>query len=207
MCCPLQTITTWWSSPRRWSRPGPGSPTCPASGSSAAGAPTWTTCRWWGGWGTWRWSLSGLMIQDTDSRIIFFSLNGIETLSDFQSCHNLQELFLRGNQICSLREILWLKDLCHLKNLWLAENPCADGSERWAVCRGGGDVTAVLQVQADCHTQPPPAGEAWQYRHQLPRESNGVEISTRNVIINLTGRGSALWRGHRDGEQRLLLRG
>ena len=70
------------------------------------------------------------MIQDTDSRIIIFSLNGIETLSDFQSCHNLQELFLRGNQIVSLREILWLKDLCHLKNLWLAENPCADGSER-----------------------------------------------------------------------------
>ena len=66
----------------------------------------------------------------TESKVIFFSLNGIETLSDFQYCQNLQELFLRGNQICSLREILWLKDLDDLKNLWLAENPCADGSER-----------------------------------------------------------------------------
>jgi len=63
--------------------------------------------------------------------MIALSLNGIESLSDFQHCQNLQELFLRGNRICSLREILYLKDLRQLKNLWLAENPCADGSERY----------------------------------------------------------------------------
>jgi len=28
-----------------------------------------------------------------------------------------------------LRELLWLKDLGKLKNLWLAENPCSEGNE------------------------------------------------------------------------------
>ena len=60
----------------------------------------------------------------------YFSLNSIETLSDFQHCKKLQELFLRKNHINSLREVLWLKNLAKLKNLWLAENPCSEGSGR-----------------------------------------------------------------------------
>ena len=54
-------------------------------------------------------------------------MNSIETLSDFQHCKKLQELFLRKNNINSLRELLWLKNLAKLKNLWLAENPCSGG--------------------------------------------------------------------------------
>jgi len=60
--------------------------------------------------------------------MLSLSLNSIETLSDFQHCKKLQELFLRKNHINSLRELLWLKNLAKLKNLWLAENPCSEGS-------------------------------------------------------------------------------
>ena len=59
------------------------------------------------------------------------SLNSIDSLSDFQHCKKLQELFLRKNHINSLRELLWLKDLGKLKNLWLAENPCSEGDEKY----------------------------------------------------------------------------
>ena len=59
----------------------------------------------------------------------YFSLNSIESLSDFQHCTKLQELFLRKNNINSLREVVWLKDLAKLKNLWLAENPCSEGND------------------------------------------------------------------------------
>ena len=45
----------------------------------------------------------------------------------------LQELFLRKNHIPSLRELTHLKDLGKLKNLWLAENPCAERDGRWVV--------------------------------------------------------------------------
>jgi len=58
--------------------------------------------------------------------MLSLSLNSIESLADFQHCKKLQELFLRKNNINSLRELLWLKDLGKLKNLWLAENPCSE---------------------------------------------------------------------------------
>ena len=63
--------------------------------------------------------------------VIALSLNSIASLADFQHCKQLQELFLRKNHIPSLRELTWLKDLAKLKNLWLAENPCAERDGRW----------------------------------------------------------------------------
>ena len=65
-------------------------------------------------------------------RFIIFnsSLNKLTSLSDFQPCKNLQELFVRKNQIQSLSELVWLRDLGRLKHLWLAENPCAEGDDR-----------------------------------------------------------------------------
>jgi len=69
--------------------------------------------------------------------MLSLSLNSIDSLSDFQHCKKLQELFLRKNHINSLRELLWLKDLGKLKNLWLAENPC---------CGGGGNENQYRQT-------------------------------------------------------------
>ena len=79
-----------------------------------------------------RWKIFFAFINKLGTKGSFcYSLNSIETLSDFQHCKKLQELFLRKNHINSLRELLWLKNLAKLKNLWLAENPCSEGSGRW----------------------------------------------------------------------------
>ena len=77
-----------------------------------------------------RWMLVSLIIFCLDI-LFLLSLNSIDSLSDFQHCKKLQELFLRKNHINSLRELLWLKDLGKLKNLWLAENPCSEGNEKY----------------------------------------------------------------------------
>ena len=56
-----------------------------------------------------------------------FSVNSISTLADIQHCQNLQELYIRKNCIPDISEICYLRDLPRLKNLWLEENPCAEG--------------------------------------------------------------------------------
>ncbi|XP_021934510.1 uncharacterized protein F09G8.5 isoform X4 [Zootermopsis nevadensis] len=58
--------------------------------------------------------------------VLSLSVNKIGTLSDFQFCRNLQELYVRKNNIRELNQILYLQDLPRLKCLWLEENPCAD---------------------------------------------------------------------------------
>ncbi|KAK8786543.1 hypothetical protein V5799_023680 [Amblyomma americanum] len=58
--------------------------------------------------------------------VLSLSVNNISTLADFAHCKNLQELYIRKNNIQDLNEVLYLKDLPKLKNLWLADNPCAE---------------------------------------------------------------------------------
>ena len=48
-------------------------------------------------------------------------------MADIQHCKNLQELYIRKNAIPDISEICYLRDLPRLKNLWLEENPCAEG--------------------------------------------------------------------------------
>ena len=66
------------------------------------------------------------------------SVNSIATLSDIQNCSNLQELYIRKNCIPDISEVCYLRDLPRLKNLWLEENPCAEGDAdlyRWTVLK------------------------------------------------------------------------
>jgi len=63
--------------------------------------------------------------------VLSLSLNKLTSLSDFQHCKNLQELYVKKNQISSLSEIVWLRGLSRLRHLWLAENPCAEGDDRY----------------------------------------------------------------------------
>lgn len=58
-----------------------------------------------------------------------FSVNDISSLEDFAFCNNLQELYIRKNKISELGEIRHLKDLVNLRNLWLADNPCAESDD------------------------------------------------------------------------------
>jgi Leucine-rich repeat (LRR) protein len=60
--------------------------------------------------------------------VLSLSVNNITSLEDVQNCRNLQELFVRKNNIQDLSEILWLKPLRKLSSLMLSENPCSDGN-------------------------------------------------------------------------------
>ncbi len=53
-------------------------------------------------------------------------MNNISTLSPFQHCPKLQELYLRKNKIGDLREVVHLSRLPQLKVLWLSENPVSE---------------------------------------------------------------------------------
>nr|XP_009688805.1 PREDICTED: protein C21orf2 homolog [Struthio camelus australis] len=56
--------------------------------------------------------------------VITFSVNGISDLEPLNHCQNLSELYLRKNNIASLNELFYLKNLPRLRVLWLSENPC-----------------------------------------------------------------------------------
>ncbi|KFP33951.1 Protein C21orf2, partial [Colius striatus] len=56
--------------------------------------------------------------------VITFSVNGISDLEPLNQCQNLSELYLRKNNIMSLNELFYLKNLPRLRVLWLSENPC-----------------------------------------------------------------------------------
>lgn len=63
-----------------------------------------------------------------DSVLVPDSVNSVSTLEPVRSCRRLSELYLRRNRIPSLNELFYLKDLPHLRVLWLAENPCCGTS-------------------------------------------------------------------------------
>lgn len=56
------------------------------------------------------------------------SVNSVSSLEPVRGCRRLSELYLRKNRIPSLNELFYLKDLPHLRVLWLAENPCCGTS-------------------------------------------------------------------------------
>ncbi|XP_024942273.1 protein tilB homolog isoform X4 [Cephus cinctus] len=58
--------------------------------------------------------------------VLSLSVNNINSLADFQYCLNLQDLFVRKNNIKDLNEVCYLQSLPKLRNLWLGENPCAE---------------------------------------------------------------------------------
>nr|XP_004669391.2 cilia- and flagella-associated protein 410 isoform X1 [Jaculus jaculus] len=60
--------------------------------------------------------------------VITLSVNSVSSLEPMSGCRHLSELYLRRNRISSLAELFYLKDLPHLRVLWLAENPCCGPS-------------------------------------------------------------------------------
>lgn len=66
------------------------------------------------------------LVSEMDNvEIVSLSVNQISSLKDFSHCSKLQELYLRKNNVHTLEEIVYLKDLKHLKLLWLNDNPCS----------------------------------------------------------------------------------
>ncbi|XP_032310190.1 putative cyclin-dependent serine/threonine-protein kinase DDB_G0272797/DDB_G0274007 isoform X2 [Drosophila ananassae] len=68
--------------------------------------------------------------------VLALSVNKISTLSPFEDCTKLQELYLRKNNISDINEIAYLQSLPALKYLWLEENPCCD--------RAGANYRAIV---------------------------------------------------------------
>ncbi|KAH8379517.1 hypothetical protein KR009_005407 [Drosophila setifemur] len=68
--------------------------------------------------------------------VLALSVNKISTLSPFEDCTKLQELYLRKNNITDINEIAYLQNLPALKYLWLEENPCCD--------RAGANYRAIV---------------------------------------------------------------
>ncbi|XP_041770405.1 putative uncharacterized protein DDB_G0279653 isoform X9 [Anopheles merus] len=58
--------------------------------------------------------------------VLAFSVNRISTLADFENCINLQELYLRKNNLTDIDELVYLQNLPKLKYLWLEENPLVE---------------------------------------------------------------------------------
>lgn len=59
-------------------------------------------------------------------QVLSLSVNKISSLEDFAACRNLQELYLRENDVKDLDQIYHLQDLPFLRKLWLAGNPCSE---------------------------------------------------------------------------------
>ncbi|KAK5985535.1 hypothetical protein GCK32_020084 [Trichostrongylus colubriformis] len=68
--------------------------------------------------------------------VLSLSVNRVETLQPLRNCTRLVELYLRKNNIQSLTELEYLKDLRNLRVLWIDENPCTrSGDYRHRVLR------------------------------------------------------------------------
>ncbi|VDL77549.1 unnamed protein product [Nippostrongylus brasiliensis] len=63
-------------------------------------------------------------------------VNRVETLQSLRNCTRLVELYVRKNNIQSLTELEYLKDLRNLRVLWIDDNPCTrSGDYRARVLR------------------------------------------------------------------------
>jgi len=57
--------------------------------------------------------------------VLSLSVNGVSSLADLRYCPKLAELYLRKNDIRDLSEVLHLRNLRHMRVLWLSDNPVA----------------------------------------------------------------------------------
>ncbi|KAL6725163.1 hypothetical protein Aduo_007237 [Ancylostoma duodenale] len=68
--------------------------------------------------------------------VLSLSVNRVQTLQPLRNCTRLVELYLRKNNIQSLTELEYLKDLRNLRVLWIDENPCTrSGDYRHRIVR------------------------------------------------------------------------
>ncbi|XP_057294915.1 cilia- and flagella-associated protein 410-like [Hydractinia symbiolongicarpus] len=66
--------------------------------------------------------------QMVNLEVLNLSVNNVLTLKDLSFCPKLKELYLRKNQIQTMKEITYLKNLTRLKAIWLEDNPCVKTS-------------------------------------------------------------------------------
>lgn len=55
--------------------------------------------------------------------LLMYSVNAIQSLSHFQNCSELTELFLRKNKVADINEVRFLQKCPVLRVLWISDNP------------------------------------------------------------------------------------
>lgn len=116
--------------------------------------------------------------------VLSLSVNKIASLSDFQFCRNLQELYVRKNNIKELNQILYLQGLPRLKSLWLEENPCADTDlYRLTVLR----TLPNLQKLDNIAVQPEEVQDAMRKGRELVHPEDVQELSPAGEHIWASG--------------------
>lgn len=117
--------------------------------------------------------------------VLSLSVNKITTLIDFAYCPNLQELYIRKNQIRDLSEILYLKDLPKLWSLWLEDNPCSTGDRyRLTVLK----YLPNLKKLDNIEVQPDELRDAMRYGAELehPSEKSQFPVQSPTSETNST---------------------
>eukprot|EP00055_Hartaetosiga_balthica_P018738 m.135275 g.135275 ORF g.135275 m.135275 type:complete len:231 (-) comp9886_c0_seq1:1002-1694(-) len=75
-------------------------------------------------WGS-RLTDASLLKRMPNVEVITLSMNKLTSLSYFDECYNLRELYLRKNKISDINEIGYLMGLENLTILWISDNPVA----------------------------------------------------------------------------------
>ncbi|XP_045396748.1 cilia- and flagella-associated protein 410 isoform X2 [Lemur catta] len=89
--------------------------------------------------------------------VVTLSVNSVSSLEPVSRCQRLSELYLRRNCIPSLAELFHLKDLPHLRVLWLAENPCCGANPhryRMTVLRNLPNLQKLDNQAVPCRESP-----------------------------------------------------
>lgn len=140
--------------------------------------------------------------------VLAFSVNRISTLADFENCLNLQELYLRKNNITDIDELVYLQNLPKLKYLWLEENPVVESAGpgyRQIVLRAlpnlkkldNVDVTpeevseamrtpvAQHQPKQEIYEDPPPPTYGQQEKQQQPHQQQQYRNQSPVVEVSI----------------------
>lgn len=123
----------------------------------------------------------------TNVEVLSLSVNSINTLSDIQFCNNLQELYIRKNKIPEINEICWLKDLTRLRNLWLEENPFAEGSSemyRLTVIKALPQLQKLDNVPVQSEEMADAMRRGLDLLHPLDSEGEGVTYNLQDRPVH-----------------------
>ena len=108
----------------------------------------------------------------------------------------MQELYIRKNCIPDISEVCYLRDLSRLKNLWLEENPCAEGDAelyRWTVLKNVPQLQKLDNVGVTSEEMAEAMRRGLELDHPLdggsPNQSAQFQLGRRQPEVSPAPRG------------------